>query len=178
MNADQAKALYSNLSGQCSGNNRGNYCGGGGNRGVNHSSRGGKKRGRSKKGRNFKKDDFDPDKFCTIHGRQGHDAEHCRKAASDRKLEEQGGNGPRQSDRPYQPNYSHPYPMSTKVTRLVAYTTEIEPERDPNKWIVDSAANTYITSFKNTLQNYIVFDKTKTVKWFYNDSRVILSRRP
>ena len=80
------------------------------------------------------------------------------------KLEEQGGNGPRQSDRPYQSNYSHPYQMSLKVTRLIANTTEIEPERDPNKWIVESAANAYITSFKNTLQNYIVFDKTKQSK--------------
>ena len=56
--------------------------------------------------------------------------------------------------------------MSTQVTRLIANTTEIKPARDPNKWIVDSAANAYIASFKHTLQNYIDFDQTKTVKGF------------
>jgi hypothetical protein len=42
-------------------------------------------------------------------------------------------------------------------TRLIANNTELEPARDPNKWIVDSAANAYITSFKNTLYNYVDF---------------------
>ena len=46
--------------------------------------------------------DFDPNKYCTVHERKGHDAEHYRKPAYDKKQEEEeGGNGPRQSDRPY-----------------------------------------------------------------------------
>ena len=63
--SDQARALYSNMHGQRSGSNRGNYHGAGG-----------KKRGDGKK--IHKRDDFNPNKFCTVHGRQGHDAEHCR----------------------------------------------------------------------------------------------------
>ena len=73
--SDQARALYSNMHGQRSGSNRGNYHGAGG-----------KKRGDGKKIR--KRDDFDPNKFCTVHGRQGHDAEHYCKAASEREFEE------------------------------------------------------------------------------------------
>jgi len=91
--SDQAKALYSNLNAQRGGSNRGNYRGGG-NRGGNHGgSRGGKgnSRGHGKQ-KGKKSSDFDPNKFCTVHNRQGHDAKHCRKAASERELEEDGGN--------------------------------------------------------------------------------------
>jgi hypothetical protein len=80
--SDQARALYSNIHGQRGGSNRGNYRGGGSNR----SSKGGNSRG-GKKG--YKRNtDFDPNKYCTVHERQGHDADHCRKAASEREFEE------------------------------------------------------------------------------------------
>src|SRR5205814_28590 len=81
--SDQAKALYSNFNTQRGRINHGNYRGGsrGGNRGS--SSRGkGSSRGRGYGRHNGKKSaDFDPNKFCTVHNRQGHDAMHCRKAA-------------------------------------------------------------------------------------------------
>ena len=56
--------------------------------------------------------------------------------------------------------------MSTKVIRFLANSTQIEPAHDPHKWIVDSAANAYVTSFKNTLHNYVEFPQLKTVKGF------------
>jgi len=56
--------------------------------------------------------------------------------------------------------------MSSKVTRLIANNTEIEPAKEPHKWIVDSAANAFITSFKNSLHNYVDFAETKNVKGF------------
>ena len=56
--------------------------------------------------------------------------------------------------------------MSTTVTRFLAHSTQIEPAHDPHKWIVDSAANAYITSFKNTMHNYVEFPQIKTVKGF------------
>ena len=101
--SDQVKVFYSNLHGQRSGSNHGNHHGGGGNRGENHSSnrggnRGGKKGANSCSGKkDFKQNvDFDMNKYCTVHERQGHDAEHCRKVAYDKKQEEEGGgNGPR-----------------------------------------------------------------------------------
>ena len=86
--SDQAKALYSNVHDQRGANNHGKNRGGGsncgGNRGSNH---GGKKGGSShgdKKG-SKRNADFDSNKYCTVHERQGHDVENCRKAASERK---------------------------------------------------------------------------------------------
>src|SRR5438552_6100376 len=154
--SDQAKALYSNIHDQRGGSNRGNHRGGGSNRGG---SRAGSRAGKGRK------NDFDPNKYCAVHGRQGHDAEHCRKAAYDKKQEEEGGNGPRKSDRPYQPSFER-YQMSVKVTRFTANNTQIEPAHDPHEWIVDSAANAYITSFKHTLHNYVEFPQAKKVKGF------------
>ena len=51
---------------------------------------GGKKGGNSRGGKKgYKRNtDFDPNKYCTVHERQGHDADHCRKAASEREFEE------------------------------------------------------------------------------------------
>jgi len=95
--------------------------------------------------------DFNLNKFCTVHNPQGHDAMHCRKAASERGLNEDGSNGSKQSDRPYQPKFSPPYRMSAQ---------------NPHKWIVDSAANAYIASFKTILHNYIDFTENKNVKGF------------
>ena len=72
--------------------------------------------------------------------------------------------------------------MSTKVIRFLANSTQIEPAHDPHKWIVDSAANAYITSFKNTLHNYVEFPQAKSVKGFgrkqenaYRQGSVILT---
>ena len=56
--------------------------------------------------------------------------------------------------------------MTATVTRFLANSTQTEPAHDPHKWIVDSAANAYITSFKNTLHNYVEFEQAKSVKGF------------
>src|SRR5436309_8155498 len=56
--------------------------------------------------------------------------------------------------------------MTATVTRFLAKSTQIEPAHDPHKWIVDSAANASITSFKNTLHNYVEFEQAKSVKGF------------
>jgi len=48
----------------------------------------------------------------------------------------------------------------------MANVTEMQPTKNPYKWIVDTAANTYITSFKNHLHNYINFPQVEMVKGF------------
>ena len=52
--------------------------------------------------------------------------------------------------------------MPTIVTHFLAHSTQIESAYNPHKWIVDSVANTYITSFKNTLHNYIEFPQSRS----------------
>jgi hypothetical protein len=42
----------------------------------------------------------------------------------------------------------------------------VQPAKNPYEWIVDSAANAYITSFKNRLNNYVEFPQTVEVKGF------------
>ena len=56
--------------------------------------------------------------------------------------------------------------MTTTVTHFLANSTQTEPAHDPHKWIVDSTANVYIISFKNTMHNYVEFSQAKTVKGF------------
>ena len=111
--SDQARALYSNIHSGIS--NRGNYRGGGSGSGKQGGNSCGGKKG-------YKRNtDFEPNKYCTVHERQGHDAEHCRKAAYEQKQEEQGSNGPKQSDRPYQPSFKR-YQMYATVTRFLAHS--------------------------------------------------------
>ena len=76
---NQARALIFNIHCQPGGSIRGNHCKVGGNGGRNYGSnsggnRGGKKGGNSrvsKKGGFKRNSDFDPNKYCTVHGRQG-----------------------------------------------------------------------------------------------------------
>ena len=49
--------------------------------------------------------------------------------------------------------------------RLIVNSTETE-HRDPHAWIVDSAANAYITPFKEKLHNYHEFTNQVRVKGF------------
>ncbi|HMD14076.1 MAG TPA: hypothetical protein VKI62_05585, partial [Bacteroidota bacterium] len=60
------------------------------------------------------------------------------------------------------------YSPHAKVTRFIANISEIQPHsaQNPFNWVVNSAANAYVTSFKNHLQNYTEFLETLEVKGF------------
>jgi hypothetical protein len=115
--------------------------------------------------------EFDPNKYCIRCSKQGHDINSCWTAAREREATNIGNSGTTanqsesSSDRPYQPSFSRPL-FTAKVTRLIANSTEVQPAKNPYEWIVDSAANAYITSFKNRLNNYVEFPQTVEVKGF------------
>src|SRR6266496_2077909 len=153
-------------------------------RGVHRSNRGrggyrkghgGKKRGNFGK---RAKPEFDPNKYCTCHEKQGHDIHNCwtaarkKEAANGDNGEANGLNSQTDSDRPYQPKFTRRYPFSAKVTRLIANLSEVLPTKDPYDWIVDSAANAYITSFKSQLHNYVEYTQEVEVKGFGGKSEI------
>jgi transposase InsO family protein len=45
--------------------------------------------------------------------------------------------------------------MSANVTRFIANSSELTPPRNNNTWVVDSAANAYITPFKSDLRFFV-----------------------
>ena len=136
--------------------------------------RGGHRKGRGQKRGNFgkrTKPEFDPNKYCTRHERQGHDISNCWTAAREREAangdkEINDPSNQTESDRPYQPSFIHHYPLSAKVTRLIANFSELHIIQDPYDWIVDTAANAHITSFKNRLHDYIEYPQKIEVKGF------------
>jgi transposase InsO family protein len=138
----------------------------------------------SKKGRNKKKSSFDPNKYCTRCQVIGHDIFVCRKHAREQEEKKKGnagngnGNSGRKGDKgssrtEYQPSYvQDPYHYSAntlnliaKVTRFIANTSEITSTSINSNWIVDSAANAYITPFKTDLR-FFIEQKIGQVKGF------------
>ena len=67
-------------------------------------------------------------------------------------------------DRSYQPSFSRPY--TVQIACLVVSSAEIQSTASPNDWVIDSAANCFITPFKDTLRNYVDFKEPVIVKGF------------
>ena len=142
----------------------------GGNRG--RGGRGGKGNKNHPKGdgEGGSKPENDSSKWCVRHARFGHATENCWTAAKEAKDAGAVHSGRQQStsDRTYQPSFSRPYlysPRSVQVVRLVN-STEMQLTDDPYNWVVDTAANCYITPYKDTLRNYVEFSEPEIVRGF------------
>src|SRR5436190_14964907 len=130
--------------------NRGRGGGRGGSRGgYNNNNRGGRGNGRGGKRTKLP---YDPEKFCRRHDRRGHDTEDC--LTLKRENREAEANNQHSNSSNYQPNFNRPRQFTANVTRLIVNNTEVQQTRDPHDWIIDSAANAYITPFKERLHNY------------------------
>jgi hypothetical protein len=55
---------------------------------------------------------------------------------------------------------------------LIVNSTEIEHTSDPQAWIIDSTANTYITSYKEYLHTYREFPNRVQVKGFASKAEI------
>ena len=93
---------------------------------------------------------YDPDKYCKFHNRRGHSSEECHAAKQDRRNEPNKTN----FGSSYRPSFEKPREFSVNITRLMVNTATAVHTGDPHAWIIDSAANAYITPFKNRLHNY------------------------
>ena len=137
----------------------------------NFRGRGGRGRG-GKAGRQDRKSSYDPDKYCRYCQKIGHDVHVCRKYARDqqewkkdkkRKRDDDDKNaGSGSSTRTdFQPSFVPPlyhYSANTlhmiaTVTRFIANSSELTTPS--NNWIVDSAANAYITPYKSDLRFFV-----------------------
>jgi hypothetical protein len=169
-----AKALQTSiesLTSRISDVTRGCGCGGGGGRGKwgrrGKKGRGGKGNKSQGNGDNENtKPENDSSKWCVHHAKFGHATENCWAAAKEAK--EAGAvvsNHQQSTDRTYQPSFIRPYPRSAQVVGLVVNSTEMQTP-DPYNWVVDSAANCYITPYVDTLRNYVEFLKPEIVRGF------------
>jgi hypothetical protein len=132
-----------------------------------HDRRGRNRRRNQKHGNRRGKFPYDPDKYCKFHDARGHNTDECHAAKRDRH--NQSGNTNQSNSNfksPYQPNFNKPRDFSVNTMRLIVNSTAAEQARDPCAWIVDSAANAYITPFKEMLHNYQEFTNQVRVKGF------------
>ena len=100
---------------------------------------------------------YDTNKSCELHGR-GHSTDECitlkRQAHKQQSSGRNQHNQQRNTYGDYQPNFNNRQFTAT-VTRLSVNNTQIaRTSADPFAWIVDSAANAFITPFKECLHNY------------------------
>jgi hypothetical protein len=158
-----------------------------GNRG-----RGGQPYSKDKEGNNGggKRSSVDPNKFCTFHQRQGHNIFECRDAkkqkdGSGSNPKGNGSDGSRQnkSEPQYEPNFTRPsYPYSSNtinhianVIRFIEVNSTETSTTAPGDWLVDSAANAYITPFKSDLRFYVETEVGK-VKGFAGTQTTVVGK--
>jgi hypothetical protein len=123
-------------------------------------------RGKGNMVRNQRKSDYDPDKYCRHCQIVGHDIHVCRKYARAQEEKKKNTSGPggntgnnngsgsgSGSSYKYDPSYVRPYHNSVNVTRFIANSSQVIPTS--NSWVIDSAANAYITPFKSDFRFFI-----------------------
>src|SRR5271154_5971767 len=151
------------------GNNKGNSRNNGRNNGGGNNS--GRK---GKNNKNRRRNPYDTNKSCELHGR-GHSTEECitlKKQAREREQQSSSGRNQqnqqqRSSYGDYQPNFNNRPSYTANVTRLAVNNTQIaRTNADPSAWIIDSAADAFITPFKERLRNYRSFKEEVEVKGF------------
>src|SRR5271156_2073590 len=144
------------------GNNKGNFRNNGRNNGRNNSGR------KGKNNKNRRRSPYDTNKSCELHGR-GHSTEECntlkKQAREQQSSSRNQQNQQRNTYGDYQPNFNRQF--IANVTRLSVSNVQIaRTSADPSAWIVDSAANAFITPFKERLHNYRHFKEEVQVKGF------------
>src|SRR5271155_3300437 len=144
------------------GSNKGNSRNNGRNNGGRNNS--GRK---GKNNKNRRRNPYDTNKSCELHGR-GHSTEECNTLKKQAR-EQQSSSGRNQQNQrnsysDYQPNFNRQF--TTNVTRLSVNNVQLARTSDPSAWIVDSAANAFITPFKERLHNYRHYKEEVQVKGF------------
>src|SRR5436305_6824472 len=100
---------------------------------------------------------YDPEKYCERHNNRGHSTEECLTLKRESAEKSTSNNNQHANIGNYQPSFTRPRQYTADVTRLIVQSTEIQSTSDPQAWIVDTAANAYITPFKERLHNYREF---------------------
>jgi hypothetical protein len=150
---------------------RGSNKGGSNSRNNGRNNRhGNDNRRKGKNNRSRQRYPYDTNKSCDLHGR-GHSRDECI-ALKRQARQQQSSSGRNQHNQQrntygnYQPNFINRQITAT-VTRLSVNNTQIaRTSADPFAWIVDSAANAFITPFKEHLHNYRQFKEEVQVKGF------------
>jgi reverse transcriptase-like protein/integrase-like protein/Pol polyprotein/LTR polyprotein gag-polypeptide-like protein len=159
------------------GGNRGGTRGHDGNNGGSNGSFNGRGRGGRRGNNRRSKFPYDTNKSCEIHGR-GHSTDECivlKRRARDRESQSLSGNQHNRLNGRYgdyrpnfnrqnQPNFNGHF--TADVTRMSVRSTQVRHTSDPYAWIIDTAANAFITPFKNRLQNYRDFNEGVQVAGF------------
>src|SRR5271170_1104551 len=146
------------------GGNKGNSRNNGRNNGGGNNSG---RKGKNNKNRRSRYP-YDTNKSCELHGR-GHNTDECI-TLKKRAREQQSSSGSQQQRNntygDYQPNFSNRQ-FTANVTRMSANNTQMaRTKTDPSAWIIDSAADAFITPFKERLRNYRSFQDEVEVKGF------------
>ena len=144
------------------GSNKGNFRNNGRNNGNNNNS--GQK---GKNNRSSRQYPYDTNKSCELHGR-GHSTDECITFKKQAREQQSSGRNQHNQQRntygDYQPNFNN-HQFTANVTHLFV-NIQIARTSDPFAWIVDSAANAFITPFKKWLHNYRHFKDKVQVKGF------------
>jgi hypothetical protein len=154
------------------GSNGGNSRNNGRNNGNGNNS--GRK---GKNNKNRRRYPYDTNKSCELHGR-GHSTDECITLKKQAR-EQQSSSGRNQHNQQrntygdYQPNFSNRQ-FTANVTRLSVNNTQIaRTNADPSAWIIDSAADAFITPFKERLRNYHTFKEEVEVKGFGGKPEIV-----
>jgi len=145
------------------GNNKGNSRNNGRNNGNDNRRKG-------KNNKNRRRYPYDTNKSCELHGR-GHSTDECIVLKKRAREQQQSSSGNQHNQQrsgtygDYQPSFNNRQ-FTANVTRLSVNNVQIACTNDPSAWIVDSAANAFITPFKERLHHYRRFKTEVQVKGF------------
>src|SRR5579859_6095309 len=142
----------------------------GSNKGISHNNGRNNHYDNRRKGKNNKNRQrypYDTNKFCDLHGR-GHSTEDCI-VLKRQAREQQSSSGKSQQHimyGDYQPNFNNRQ-FIANVTRLsVNHVQTAHTSADSSTWIMDSAANAFITPFKERLHSCHQFKEKVQVNGF------------
>jgi transposase InsO family protein len=145
------------------GNSRNRFRNNGRNNGNGNNSG---RKGKNNKSNRRSRYPYDTNKSCELHGR-GHNTDECITLKKQAREQSSSGNQQqRNTYGDYQPNFNNRQ-FTANVTRMAANNTQMaRPKADPSAWIIDSAADAFITPFKERLRNYRSFEEEVEVKGF------------
>ena len=117
---------------------------------------------------------YNPDKYCERYNRRGHNTDEyliLKKETHETESDNQHTNTSNYQSN-YQSNFNH-HPFNAQITRLIVNNIEIQ-HNNSQDWIIDSAANVYITSFKENLHNYREYSNQNVqIKEFVDKAEIV-----